>query len=157
YIMDDMLKDVVNRGTAAKASAWGFRNAPGRAYAGKTGTSRDGWFAGFTPELVCVVYVGFDDGSDLDMQGADSALPVWADFMQKGRQPHPEGTGDWARPANVRRAEIDTRNGSLIRELDSTIGEASPTPTPTPYKPSDPALAQYYEPEPTPTPDIFVT
>jgi penicillin-binding protein 1B len=159
YIMDDMMKDVINRGTAAQAGAWGFKNVPGqRAFAGKTGTSRDGWFAGFTPELVCVVYVGFDDGSDLDMKGADSAMPIWADFMQKALQTHPEWNGDWAIPANVRKAEIDTRNGALIRELD-TIADASvsPTPTPTPYKPSDPALAQYYEPEPTPAPDVFVT
>ncbi|MBV9242279.1 MAG: hypothetical protein JO314_09755, partial [Acidobacteria bacterium] len=159
YIMDDMMKDVINRGTAAQAGAWGFKNIPGqRAFAGKTGTSRDGWFAGFTPELVCVVYVGFDDGSDLDMKGADSAMPIWADFMQKALQTHPEWNGDWAMPANVRKAEIDIRNGSLIRELDTTAEvSASPTPTATPYKPSDPALAQYYEPDPTPTPDIFVT
>ena len=159
YIMDDMMKDVINRGTAAQAGAWGFKNVPGqRAFAGKTGTSRDGWFAGFTPELVCVVYVGFDDGSDLDMKGADSAMPIWADFMQKALQTHPEWNGDWQMPANVRKAEIDVRNGSLIRELDTTADVAvSPTPTPAPYKPSDPALAQYYQPDPTPTPDIYNT
>jgi penicillin-binding protein 1B len=160
YIMDDMMKDVINRGTAAQAGAWGFKNVPGqRAYAGKTGTSRDGWFAGFTPELVCVVYVGFDDGSDLDMKGADSAMPIWADFMQKALGVHPEWNGDWAMPPNVRKAEIDTRNGALIRELDTATADASApaTPTPTPYKPADPALAQYYEPEPTPTPDIYNT
>jgi membrane carboxypeptidase/penicillin-binding protein len=160
YIMDDMMKDVINRGTAAQAGAWGFKNEPGkRAFAGKTGTSRDGWFAGFTPELVCVVYVGFDDGSNLDMTGADSAMPIWADFMQKALAVHPEWNGDWAMPATVRKAEIDTRNGALIRELDATTADvsASPAPTPTPYKPSDPALAQYYRPEPTPAPDVFNT
>jgi penicillin-binding protein 1B len=120
YIMDDIMKDVVNRGTATPAQAWGFRNVAGKtAFAGKTGTSRDGWFAGFTPELVCVVYVGFDNGDDLGMKGADSALPVWADFMQAALRLHPDWNGDWAMPSNVRRAEIDVRNGSLIRELDS--------------------------------------
>ena len=160
YIMDDMMKDVINRGTAAQAGAWGFKNVPGqRAFAGKTGTSRDGWFAGFTPELVCVVYVGFDDGSDLDMKGADSAMPIWADFMQKALAAHSDWNGDWAMPANVRKAEIDIRNGSLIRDLDLTVDpNASPTVTPTPYKPSDPNLQQYYdEPQTTPTPDVFVT
>jgi membrane carboxypeptidase/penicillin-binding protein len=160
YIMDDMMKDVINRGTAAQAGAWGFKNVPGqRAYAGKTGTSRDGWFAGFTPELVCVVYVGFDDGSDLDMKGADSAMPIWADFMQKALGVHPEWNGDWAIPPNVRKAEIDTRTGALIRELDTATADASTpaTPTPTAYKPSDPALAQYYQADPTPTPDIYNT
>ena len=119
YIMDDMMKDVINRGTAAQASAWGFKNVPGKtAFAGKTGTSRDGWFAGFTPEIVCVVYVGFDDGDDLDMTGADSAMPIWGDFMQAALRMHPEWNGDWAMPSGVRKAEIDIRDGSLVRELD---------------------------------------
>ena len=136
YIMDDMLKDVINRGTAAQAQGWGFKNVPGRtAFAGKTGTSRDGWFAGFTPELVCVVYVGFDDNADLGMKGADSAMPIWADFMKDALEMHPEWNGDWAMPANVRKAEIDIRSGLLIRELDAlepTAAKVSPTPTPSP-------------------------
>ncbi|HEX7957217.1 MAG TPA: PBP1A family penicillin-binding protein, partial [Pyrinomonadaceae bacterium] len=91
YIMDSILKDVVNRGTAAKVRARGLKAN----VAGKTGTSRDGWFAGFTPNLVCVVYVGFDDGSDLGMTGGDSALPIWTDFMAAALQAHPEWGGDW--------------------------------------------------------------
>jgi len=124
YIMTDIMKDVVNRGTAADLHAWGFGNVPGKTgIAGKTGTSRDGWFAGFTPDLVCVVYVGFDDGSDLGMKGADSALPVWADFMKAALDQHPEWNGDWTEPDGIRKAEIDIRNGKLIREL--TDNEAS--------------------------------
>jgi len=120
YIMDDIMKDVINRGTAASAQSWGFHNAAGKtAFAGKTGTSRDGWFAGFTPEIVCVVYVGFDNGDDLGMKGADSALPIWADFMQAALRIHPDWNGDWVMPSNVRKAEIDTRDGSLVRELDA--------------------------------------
>ena len=72
------MKDVVNRGTAAKVRARGLKAV----LAGKTGTSRDGWFAGYTPNLVCAVWVGFDDGSQLGLTGANSALPIWADFMQ---------------------------------------------------------------------------
>jgi penicillin-binding protein 1B len=118
YIMDDMMKDVINKGTAAQAQAWGFKNVAGKTgFAGKTGTSRDGWFAGFTPELVVVVYVGFDDNDDLGMKGADSAMPIWADFMREALNLHPEWNGDWQMPSNVRKAEIDTRNGKLIREL----------------------------------------
>jgi penicillin-binding protein 1B len=118
YIMIDIMKDVVNRGTAADLHAWGFQNVAGKtAYAGKTGTSRDGWFAGYTPNLVCVVYVGFDDGSDLDMKGADSALPIWAEFMKAALEQHPEWNGDWTPPDGIRKAEIDIRNGKLIREL----------------------------------------
>lgn len=118
YIMDDIMKDVINRGTAAEAKAWGFKNVDGKtAFAGKTGTSRDGWFAGFTPEIVCVVYVGFDDNDDLGMKGSDSAMPIWADFMREALNLHPEWNGDWQMPATVRKGEIDLRNGSLIREL----------------------------------------
>jgi penicillin-binding protein 1B len=118
YIMDDMMKDVINRGTAAQAQGWGFKNVAGKTgFAGKTGTSRDGWFAGFTPELVVVVYVGFDDNDDLGMKGADSAMPIWADFMKEALNLHPEWNGDWQMPATVRKAEIDSRSGKLIREL----------------------------------------
>ena len=124
YIMTDIMKDVVNRGTAADLHAWGFNNVAGKTgIAGKTGTSRDGWFAGFTPNLVCVVYVGFDNGSDLGMKGADSALPIWADFMKEALGQHPEWGGDWTEPGGIRKAEIDIRNGKLIREL--TDSEAS--------------------------------
>lgn len=159
YVIDDIMKDVINRGTAAQAQGWGFRNVPGKtAFAGKTGTSRDGWFAGFTPELVCVVYVGFDNGDDLGMKGSDSAMPVWADFMQKALDLHPEWNGDWAMPAGIRKAEIDIRNGALIRELDALAGVTpTPTPTPTPVRPKDPELEQYYEPPPPEPKEVFVT
>ncbi|MCA1592297.1 MAG: PBP1A family penicillin-binding protein [Acidobacteria bacterium] len=109
YLMTSLMKDVVNRGTAAKVRARGFKAN----VAGKTGTSRDGWFAGFTPNLVCVVYVGFDDGSQLGMTGADSALPIWADFMTAALNSHPEWQGDWQQPAGIEQAEIDTRTGML--------------------------------------------
>jgi len=125
YIMDDIMKDVINKGTAVDAKAWGFKNVPGKTgFAGKTGTSRDGWFAGFTPELVCVVYVGFDDGDDLGMKGSDSALPIWGDFMREALNEHPEWNGDWQMPASVRKGEIDTRNGTLIRELTNAEADS---------------------------------
>jgi len=160
YIMDDMMKDVINRGTAAQAQGWGLRNVAGKtAFAGKTGTSRDGWFAGFTPELVVVVYVGFDDNDDLGMKGSDSAMPIWADFMKEALNIHPEWNGDWSMPAGVRKAEIDIRNGSLIREIDgleTAIAKPTPTLSPTPKDPAleDPNWAVDETPE---TKEIFVT
>ena len=51
--------------------------------AGKTGTSHDGWFAGFTSQLLCVVWVGFDDDRQLNLEGAKSALPIWTEFMKR--------------------------------------------------------------------------
>ncbi len=161
YITNDILKDAVNRGTAAQLGAWGLRNVPGKvAIAGKTGTSRDGWFAGYTPEIVCVVYVGFDNNDDLNMKGSDSAMPIWADFMQEALKLHPEWNGDWTMPAGIRKAEIDIRNGSLIRELDALaepIQLAVATPTPTPAQPEDPELSAWRTEEVPEPKEIFVT
>jgi penicillin-binding protein 1B len=119
YVLTSMLKDVVNRGTAAKLGAHGLRNVPGKiGIAGKTGTSRDGWFAGYTPNLVCVVWVGFDDNSQLGLPGADSALPIWADFMNAALAAHPEWAGDWEMPGGIEQAEIDPRTGELAAADD---------------------------------------
>lgn len=79
YMVTNILEDVVNRGTAATVRARGF-TAPA---AGKTGTSHDGWFAGFTSNLICVVWVGFDDNRELNLAGGASAAPVWAEFMKR--------------------------------------------------------------------------
>ena len=79
YLMVNMLEEVLRSGTGAGVWAHGFRG-PG---AGKTGTSRDGWFAGFTSQLLCIVWVGFDDYRDLGLEGAKSALPIWAEFMKR--------------------------------------------------------------------------
>jgi penicillin-binding protein 1B len=109
YVMNSFMKDVVNRGTAAKVRARGLKAN----VAGKTGTSRDGWFAGFTPNLVCVVWVGFDDGSQLGLTGANSALPIWTDFMQVALSEHPEWQGDWPMPKGIQQADIDLTTGEL--------------------------------------------
>ncbi len=111
YVMSSFMKDVVNRGTGAPIRARGFKFN----VAGKTGTSRDGWFAGFTPNLVCVVWVGFDDGSQLGLTGAASALPIWADFMSAALTTHPEWTGDWQMPEGVQQTEIDPATGQLAK------------------------------------------
>jgi penicillin-binding protein 1B len=109
YIMTSFMKDVINRGTAARVRAAGFRHN----VAGKTGTSRDGWFAGYTPKLVCAVWVGFDDGAQLGLKGSDSALPIWQDFMSAALAQHPEWQGDWQEPGGIEHAEIDPRTGLL--------------------------------------------
>ena len=111
YVMSSFMKDVVNRGTGAPIRARGFKFN----VAGKTGTARDGWFAAFTPNLVCVVWVGFDDGSQLGLTGAASALPIWADFMSAALTTHPEWTGDWQMPEGVQQTEIDPATGQLTK------------------------------------------
>src|SRR5260370_9808841 len=111
YVMSSFMKDVVNRGTGAPIRARGFKFN----VAGKTGTSRDGWFAGFTPNLVCVVWVGFDDGSQLGLTGAASALPIWSDFMSVALTNHPEWAGDWQMPEGVKQEDIDPLTGRIAK------------------------------------------
>ncbi|MGI8992588.1 MAG: transglycosylase domain-containing protein [Bryobacteraceae bacterium] len=79
YLMVNLLEEVMRSGTGAGVRGKGFR-VPA---AGKTGTSRDGWFAGFTSDLLCVVWVGFDDNRELNLEGSKSALPIWAEFMKR--------------------------------------------------------------------------
>ena len=80
-VMNDLLKGVLDRGTAAMARRWGFT----RPAAGKTGTTndyKDAWFVGYTPDLLAVVWVGFDGPSKLNLSGAEAALPIWTEFMK---------------------------------------------------------------------------
>ena len=79
YLMVSLMQEVLRSGTGAGVRARGFALPA----AGKTGTSHDGWFAGFTSELLCVVWVGFDDNRELNLEGAKSALPIWTEFMKR--------------------------------------------------------------------------
>jgi penicillin-binding protein 1B len=108
YMLTDMLSAVIDHGTA-RAARGAFK---GTAVAGKTGTSRDGWFAGYTPNLVCVVWVGFDDGGELDLTGADAALPAWTEFVKRAVELRPElGGEEFERPASVTFVDIDPETG----------------------------------------------
>jgi penicillin-binding protein 1B len=79
FVMTNLMEGVMNFGTAAGVRTLGF-TAPA---AGKTGTSHDGWFAGYTSNLLCIVWVGYDDYSDIRLSGAQTAAPIWAEFMKK--------------------------------------------------------------------------
>ena len=79
YLTLALMENVINSGTAAGVRSMGF-TAPA---AGKTGTSHDAWFAGFTSNLLCVVWVGNDDYSDLKLEGGKAAAPIWANFMKR--------------------------------------------------------------------------
>ena len=79
YQVTSVLEDVINRGTGASVRARGFTGPA----AGKTGTSRDAWFAGYTSNLLCIVWVGLDDNRDLGLSGAASAAPIWTEFMKR--------------------------------------------------------------------------
>ncbi|HWD00415.1 MAG TPA: PBP1A family penicillin-binding protein [Candidatus Sulfopaludibacter sp.] len=110
YLMVSMLQEVLRSGTGAGVHSYGF-NLPA---AGKTGTSRDGWFAGFTTELLCVVWVGFDNNSDLKLEGAHSALPIWAEFMKRAAQYRPyRDARPFPQVAGVVTAQICNDSGQL--------------------------------------------
>src|SRR5262249_25461716 len=110
YLVTSVLKDVLNRGTGAGVRAKGF-TLPA---AGKTGTSRDGWFAGFTSNLVCVIWVGFDDNRDLGLTGGATAGPIWADFMMKATSKSPyRDVRDFTMPDGVQSVVIDPESLQL--------------------------------------------
>jgi penicillin-binding protein 1B len=110
YLVVSMMQEVLSSGTGAGARSQGFVLPA----AGKTGTSRDGWFAGFTSELLCVVWVGFDDNRDLKLEGARSALPIWANFMKQAGQIAPyRSARDFRAPSGVVSAQICSETGEL--------------------------------------------
>jgi penicillin-binding protein 1B len=104
FLVDSVLKDVLNKGTGAGVRARGF-TLPA---AGKTGTSRDGWFAGFTSNLLCIIWIGFDDNRDLGITGGAVAAPIWADFMTRATSlAQYRDVKDFAMPDGVQSVLID--------------------------------------------------
>src|SRR6476646_5955645 len=93
FLVTNMMRSVINEGTAAGARAAGFTLDA----AGKTGTTndlRDAWFLGFTPELLTVVWVGFDDNQPVGLSGAQAALPIWTAFMKRALARRPNKSFD---------------------------------------------------------------
>jgi len=110
FLMVDLLQEVMRSGTAASVRSRGFKLPA----AGKTGTSHDGWFAGFTSELLCVVWVGFDDYSELGLEGARSALPIWTQFMMQAARYKQYGDAKpFPPPSGVVRMDVDKESGLL--------------------------------------------
>ena len=109
YLTTSLLEGVVERGTASRVRAMGIRGP----VAAKTGTSdeeKDLWFAGFTPELVAVVWVGFDAPRSVGLSSSAAALPIWARFVK-------EAVGDrirgrFLRPSDVQTVEIEPLSGA---------------------------------------------
>jgi penicillin-binding protein 1B len=81
FLVTNMLRSVMTEGTAASSRGLGF-DADAAGKTGTTNDTRDAWFAGYTPNLLCVVWVGFDDNTPLNLDGARAALPIWVDFMK---------------------------------------------------------------------------
>ena len=114
YLVVNLLEEVMRSGTGAGARAHGFRLPA----AGKTGTSHDGWFAGFSSELLCVVWVGFDDNRELGLEGSKAALPIWADFMKRAHALHQyRDAASFAAPDGIVSARICEESGELASPL----------------------------------------
>ena len=110
YLVENIMEEVLRSGTGAGVRGRGF-TLPA---AGKTGTSRDGWFAGFTSKLICVVWVGFDDNRDFKLEGARSALPIWTEFMKRAHK-HREyrNVHEFEPPEGIVTYDIDADTGQL--------------------------------------------
>jgi penicillin-binding protein 1B len=114
FLVTNMMRSVINEGTGAAARANGFAlDAAGKS--GTTNDLRDGWFVGFTPELLTVVWVGLDDNQPLGLSGTQAALPIWTAFMTRalaGRHDLP-----FTPPAGIVFADIDRDTGRLAGPL----------------------------------------
>ena len=110
YLMVNLLEEVMRSGTGAGVRSRGFWQTAG----GKTGSSRDGWFAGFTSKLICVVWVGFDDNTDIKLEGARSALPIWAEFMKRAHKRRAyQSLHGFAAPEGIVGVDVDTASTKL--------------------------------------------
>ena len=112
YMVTSLLESVIDQGTGMGARARGFALPA----AGKTGTSHDGWFAGYTPELLCIVWVGFDDNRELNLSGSQSALLVWTDFMKRAISLRPLRGEKFVEPEGIVELEIDPTTGLLATD-----------------------------------------
>jgi penicillin-binding protein 1A len=114
WLMTSLLKEVVRAGTATKALSLGRSDL-----AGKTGTTNDNvdaWFAGYTPRLVAVSWIGYDQPKSLGAKetGGVAALPIWIDYMRVALQSVPET--QMAEPAGVASAFINPSNGQFANQ-----------------------------------------
>ena len=119
YLVTDMMRDVIRRGTGRRAMALGRRDL-----SGKTGTSndrRDAWFGGFNADLASIVWVGYDDDSPLGPgeEGSRTALPVWIDFSKLAYDGVPEHS--LPMPEGIVSVKIDRETGCPARAGQTNV------------------------------------
>ena len=111
FVTTNMMESVINNGLAVSAVRGRGFSAPA---AGKTGSSHDGWFAGYTSNLLCIVWVGYDDYSDLRLSGAQTAAPIWTEFMKKAvALPQYSDVKPFTQPAGVVDVQLDKQTNLL--------------------------------------------
>ncbi|MGE5834086.1 MAG: PBP1A family penicillin-binding protein [Acidobacteriota bacterium] len=121
FLVTNMMRSVINEGTAASV-----RSAFSNDAAGKTGTTndlRDAWFIGFTPTLLAAVWVGFDDNQPIGLSGSQAALPIWTGFMKRALQGRPNAS--FTAPPGIVFVDIDRSSGKIANfNCPSIIREA---------------------------------
>ncbi len=111
YVMTNMMEGVINNGLGYTAVRLRGFTPPA---AGKTGSSHDGWFAGYTSNLLCIVWVGYDDYSDLRLSGAMTAAPIWTEFMKKAAAlPQYADMREFTQPTGVVDVQLDKTTNRL--------------------------------------------
>jgi len=111
YVMTNMMEGVINNGLGYTAVRLRGFTPPA---AGKTGSSHDGWFAGYTSNLLCIVWVGYDDYSDLRLSGAQTAAPIWTEFMKKAATlPEYSAMKPFMQPSGVVDVQLDKATNRL--------------------------------------------
>ena len=111
YVMTNMMEGVINNGLGYTAVRLRGFEQPA---AGKTGSSHDGWFAGYTSNLLCIVWVGYDDYSDLRLSGAMTAAPIWTEFMKKASAlPDYGDMKEFQQPSGVVDVQLDKATNRL--------------------------------------------
>jgi penicillin-binding protein 1B len=154
YILLNVMKGVVDRGTAGTARAMGFRLIA----AGKTGTTndkRDAWFIGFTPKSLTLTWIGFDDNAPTGLSGGTGAVPIWTRFMQAVTAGQPNV--DFPSPDGIAMAQIDETSGGLAvpncpprlvvtEAFKAGTQPANPCPLHSPQPVPAPAVDQFGNP-----------
>ena len=154
YILTDVMKGVIDRGTAAGARSMGFKLIA----AGKTGTTndkRDAWFIGFTPKTLTLTWVGFDDNTPIGLSGGEGAVPIWTKYMTAETAGQPNV--DFQVPSGIAFADVDETSGGLGTPLcprrvvlqEAFKDGTQPTnlcPLHSPQAPPPPAMDQFGTP-----------
>jgi penicillin-binding protein 1B len=149
YLMVNLMESVINNGTGAGVRSRGFAYPA----AGKTGTSHDGWFAGFTSDVLAIVWVGYDDDRELRLSGAFSALPIWTEFMKRAVEtPGYSDPKPFAMPEGVVSVAIEENSPSSEAKIardEVFIAGTEPQVTQAP-KNSQGILGRLFHPLPQP-------
>jgi len=145
YVLTNVMKGVVDRGTAAGARSLGFKLIA----AGKTGTTndkRDAWFIGFTPQTLALTWVGFDDNSETGLSGGSGAVPIWTRYMEAETAGQPNV--DFPVPQGITMVQVDETSGGLATPncpknvvIDEAFKDGTQPTIPCPlHSPQAPAL-----------------